>query len=102
MLGVNPEYFFRSDSVELSEVDFRKHSAFGKKQQETVKGNVREHLERYLASERLFDAENDDNGFAQWREHFQVSNTDDIEKAAENLQKPSTLALTLSPISPKL
>jgi len=87
VLGVNPEYFFRSDSVELGEVDFRKHSAFGKKQQEAIKEQVREYLERYLAAERLFDNESDDNGFAQWREHFRVSNTDEIEKAAENLRQ---------------
>ena len=86
-LGVNPEYFFRSDSVELGEVDFRKHSAFGKKQQEAVKEQVREHLERYLAAERLFDNERDGKGFAKWREHFRVSNTDDIEKAAESLRE---------------
>lgn len=70
-LGVNPEYFFRSDSVELGEVDFRKHSAFSKKQQEAVKEKMREHLERYPAAERLFDSENDSHGFAHRRAHYQ-------------------------------
>ncbi|GGY73150.1 helix-turn-helix domain-containing protein [Marinobacter zhanjiangensis] len=87
VLGVNPEYFFRSDSVELGEVDFRKHSAFGKKQQEAVKEQVREHLERYLAAESLFETGNKDKGFAQWQERFPVSNVDDIEKAAEDLRQ---------------
>ena len=86
-LGVNPEYFFRSDSVELGEVDFRKHSAFGKKQQEAVKEQVREHLERYLAAEDLFETDHAAGGFAQWRECFTVSNVDDIEEAAEALRK---------------
>lgn len=87
VLEVNPEYFFRSDSVELGEVDFRKHSAFGKKQQEAVKEQVREHLERYLAAEDLFETEHAADGFAQWRECFPVSHVDDIEKAAEDLRK---------------
>lgn len=87
VLGVNPEYFFRSDSVELGEVDLRKHSAFGKKQQEAVKEQVREHLERYLAAENLFETGTGDKGFAQWQERFPVSNVDDIEKAAEDLRQ---------------
>jgi Zn-dependent peptidase ImmA (M78 family) len=86
-LGVNPEYFFRSDSVELGEVDFRKHSAFGKKQQDAVKEQVREHLERYIAAETLFETENSTNRFAQWRERFSVTGADDIEQAAEALRE---------------
>ncbi|MDX1587793.1 MAG: XRE family transcriptional regulator [Oleiphilaceae bacterium] len=86
-LGVNPEYFFRSDSVELGEVDFRKHSAFGKKQQAAVKEQVREHLERYLAAERLFDTGDATAGFARWRACFPVSCVGDTEKAAEYVRE---------------
>lgn len=86
-LGVNPEYFFRSDSVVLGEVDFRKHSAFGKKQQDAVKEQVREHLERYIAAETLFETENSANRFAHWRERFPVTCADDIEQAAEALRE---------------
>ncbi|MGO1503319.1 MAG: helix-turn-helix domain-containing protein [Marinobacter sp.] len=87
ILGVNPEYFFRSDSVELGEVDFRKHSSFGKKQQEAVKEQVREHLERYLAAESVFESESPSNGFTQWAERFPISCVDDIERAAEDLRQ---------------
>lgn len=87
ILGVNPEYFFRSDSVELGEVDFRKHSSFGKKQQEAVKEQVREHLERYLAAESLFESESPSNGFNHWGERFPISCVDDIEQAAEDLRQ---------------
>ncbi|MCH8530728.1 MAG: XRE family transcriptional regulator [Saccharospirillum sp.] len=86
-LGVNPDYFFRSDTVELGEVDFRKHSAFGKRQQEAVKEQVREHLERYLAAEALFEAENSGDGFTQWRQRFPVSSVDDVENAAAALRE---------------
>jgi len=87
VLGVQPEYFFRSDTVELGEVDFRKHSAFGKKRQEAVREQVREHLERYLAAERLFDTGKGCRAFTRWKKHFRVSDTDDIEKAAERLRE---------------
>lgn len=55
VLDVKPEYFFRAGAVELGEVAFRKHSAFGKGQQAAVKEQVREQLERYLEVEALFD-----------------------------------------------
>lgn len=86
VLGVKPEYFFRVDSVELGEVDFRKHSAFGKRQQEVVKERVREHMERYLAAENLFESE-PFHGFKKWHECFFVHNLDDVETAADNLRK---------------
>ncbi|MFB2707305.1 helix-turn-helix domain-containing protein [Marinobacter shengliensis] len=87
VLGVNPEYFFRSDSVELGEVDFRKRSTFGKRQQEAVKEQVREHMERYLAAEKLFETEQADNSHFHWKEFFSVSDVDDIEAAAEALRE---------------
>lgn len=86
-LAVNPEYFFRSDTVALGEVDFRKHSAFGKRQQEVVKEQVREHLERYLAAEGLFEPEALAEDFSAWLERFPVSNVDDIESAADTLRR---------------
>ncbi|EDY86634.1 helix-turn-helix domain protein [gamma proteobacterium HTCC5015] len=90
VLGVKPEYFFRADSVELGEVDFRKHSAFGKRQQEVVKERVREHLERYFAAERLFESESV-HSFSQWYEHFPVNDPRDVEKAANKLRESWSL-----------
>ncbi|MGM0857463.1 MAG: helix-turn-helix domain-containing protein [Pseudomonadota bacterium] len=86
-LGVNPEYFFRSDSVELGKVDFRKHSAFGKRQQEAVKEQVREHLERYLAAESLFQTDQLIGEFANWHQRFPVTNVDEVEQAANKLRE---------------
>jgi Zn-dependent peptidase ImmA (M78 family)/transcriptional regulator with XRE-family HTH domain len=85
-LEVRPEYFFRSDTVSLGEVDFRKHSAFGKKQQNAVKEQVRDQLERHLAAEGLFESEIPEKDFSDWWERFPVSTIDDIEQAAEDLR----------------
>ena len=63
---------FSASDADAKKVRWKMHSAFGKKQQEAVKEQVREHLERYLAAERLFDTESLDNSFAQWRECFRV------------------------------
>lgn len=86
VLDVNPEYFFRSDSIELGKVDFRKHSAFGKRQQEAVKEQVREHLERYLAAESLFESNVPEQGFACWLERFPVAQIGEVEDAADRLR----------------
>lgn len=72
--------------MELGEVDFRKHSAFGKRQQAAVKEQVREHLERYLAAENLFELGTQARDFSHWLEYLPVSNLHDAEHAAERLR----------------
>jgi transcriptional regulator with XRE-family HTH domain len=54
-LGVNVEYFFRNFTVQIGEVDFRKHFAFSKKRQEIIKEKVREYLERYIQIEEILE-----------------------------------------------
>lgn len=87
VLGVKPEYFFRHSDVELGEVDFRKHSTFGKRQQEAVKEQVREHLERYFSVEELFDSEVQEHAVARWLHSIPVGSPSDAEGAAEKLRK---------------
>jgi Zn-dependent peptidase ImmA (M78 family)/DNA-binding XRE family transcriptional regulator len=54
-LEVKPEYFFRSDAVALSPLEFRKRARMSKGHQEQVTERIREHLERYVALERCFE-----------------------------------------------
>lgn len=86
VFGVEPEYFFREDTVELGEVDFRKHSSLGKRQQEAIKEQVKELLERYLAIENCFESENLSPSFQQWRECYAVSSPEEAEQAADDLR----------------
>lgn len=55
-LDVRPEYFFRSDEVSLTPLEFRKLARMPRYRQQQVEQLMREHLERYLALERCFDA----------------------------------------------
>jgi Zn-dependent peptidase ImmA (M78 family)/transcriptional regulator with XRE-family HTH domain len=55
-LDVKPEYFFRSDAVTLAPLEFRKLAKMPKYRQDQVEEQMREHLERYIALERCFDA----------------------------------------------
>jgi len=52
-LGVRTEYFFRRVSVELKEVEYRKHSKLPKKVLAQMEGNVLEQVERYLSLEEI-------------------------------------------------
>jgi len=52
-LNVRAEYFFRQPEVELSEVEFRKHSKLSPKDEERALADVREQLERWLELESV-------------------------------------------------
>lgn len=55
-LEVKPEYFFRSEEVSLSPLEFRRLARMPRYRQHQVEEQMREHLERYLSLERCFDA----------------------------------------------
>ena len=51
-LSVKPEYFFRSDAVQLSALEFRKLARMPQKRQDQIGEQMRDHLERYVSLER--------------------------------------------------
>lgn len=52
--GVRTEYFFRTQAVELEDVEFRKRSTFGKKRQQAVQIRVAEMVEKRLELLNVF------------------------------------------------
>lgn len=54
-LGVKPEYFFRSDTVSLAPLEFRRLAKMPAYRQVQVQELMRDHLERYLSLEHSFD-----------------------------------------------
>lgn len=53
VLGVSPDYFFRTTKVELSEVEFRKLSKIPQKGASIIKEKTKEYLSRYLELEEI-------------------------------------------------
>src|SRR5690348_205029 len=49
---VSPEYLLSKREVALSEIDFRRHTASGEKEQRAVSAMVVDYAERYLQIER--------------------------------------------------
>lgn len=54
--GVRTEYFFRQPTVELTEVDFRKHEKLSPQDEARVLEDIRERLERWIELESIIPA----------------------------------------------
>ncbi|OIN57646.1 helix-turn-helix domain-containing protein [Arsenicibacter rosenii] len=57
-LNVGPDYFFKAMNVELSKVEFRKRANLSVKDLNSIKEQIRSHLERYLEIENILRIEN--------------------------------------------
>lgn len=82
-LNIKLDFFFRKTSIEIGQVDFRKHSSFGKKQQDVLKENVKDELERYLELEDILGI---NEPFKNPLENFKIASYEDAENAAEELR----------------
>ncbi len=58
VLSVRPDYFFETQQVELSGIEFRKKASLGKRKQDRVIEEAREFLERYLEIEGILNIKN--------------------------------------------
>ena len=86
VLELSPEYFFRTDVVELAPLEFRKLAKMPKYRQEQVSELIREHLERYIALESCFEHV-DIAPPATPPQIISVSSFDEAEAAANQLRE---------------
>ncbi len=84
-LNVKPEYFFRSDAIQLAPLEFRKLSKMSQARQASVREKMHDHLERYEALERCFDAETTVQVLPTQSLH--VANAEEAESAAQQLRE---------------
>jgi len=84
-LNVKPEYFFRSDAIELAPLEFRKLSKMSQTRQASVREKMRDHLERYESLERCFEAETMVEVLPA--QSLPVASADDAEVAAQQLRE---------------
>lgn len=96
-LGVRVEYFFRPMSVELKEVEYRKHSRLPKKLLRQIEGEVIEQIERFLELENYLPSRPIESFKIPSRLPRQISNYDDIEDIAIQVRKAWRLGI--NPIS---
>lgn len=86
VLELKPEYFFRPDTVQLGQIEFRKHTALGTKAQQAILEAALEHIERYVELENQFEAVQKFRRFS-YRQQFTVANPTDAEAAAVQLRE---------------
>jgi Zn-dependent peptidase ImmA (M78 family) len=84
-LSVSPDYLLSKREVALSDVDFRRHSASGEKEQRAVEAMVLDYAERYLQLEELLP-----DAARKWKapkgEEFFIRQPEDAEAAAKQLR----------------
>ena len=84
-LNVKPEYFFRSDAIQLAPLEFRKLSKMSQAREASVREKMHDHLERYEALERCFDAETSVQVLPT--QSLSVENAEEAEVAAQQLRE---------------
>lgn len=83
-LDVKTDYFMRTTTLELGDVEFRKTSKLSTKEVDSIKEQVKEFLERYLEVEHLL---NISIKFKKPLAHITVPSVAAVEKAALELNK---------------
>jgi Zn-dependent peptidase ImmA (M78 family)/DNA-binding XRE family transcriptional regulator len=83
VLGVRVNYFFRSERVVLQNVEFRKRVKLTKTEEEKVREQTIDFLERYHELESLLDAQ---IKFENPTEGTVINSFEDIDSAAERLR----------------
>lgn len=95
-LAVSPDYLLSKRNIELSEIDFRRHTGAGDKEQRAVEAIVVDYAERYLQLEELLPGVAA-NFEAPAGKEFHVQFPEDAEGAAKKLR--SLWKLGIGPIS---
>ena len=83
-LNVKTDYFFRSFSVEISNIEFRKKNKLGQKRIDSIKEQAMDVIERYIELEQFLDIKSD---FINPIADHVIRNGDDVERAVETLLK---------------
>lgn len=88
-LKVSSDYFFRTTKVELSDIEYRKHSKMSQKDSAIINEKTKEYLSRYLELEEILGLPNKfENHFKNFPE---VTTYEQVNKAAEILREKWSL-----------
>lgn len=82
-LGVPVDYFFRTNKVQLHQIEFRKRVKLSKTEEEAIKQKTIDFLERYFELENLLNIK---SVFKNPLKNNKIHNLDDIERVAEELR----------------
>ena len=83
-LGVKSGYFYRQSQVKLTGLEFRKKSRLSKKDENRVKYQTLDFLERYIEIESVMGQQTE---FENLLDDFTIKNLDDVETASMRLRE---------------
>ena len=90
VLKQSADYFFRAPTVSLSQLEFRKRTTLGVRQEEGLREKAAEFFERYLEVEQSLGV---DATFKNPLEGFTIRKAEDVEAAAIRLRKAWELGM---------
>jgi Zn-dependent peptidase ImmA (M78 family)/DNA-binding XRE family transcriptional regulator len=93
-LNVKTDYFLRPNTVEISKIEFRKKSSLTVRKTNSIKENIKDHIERYLELETYLNVE---NSFENPIIDVFIDGPDDIENAVEKLLHKWDLGINALP-----
>lgn len=94
VLNVPIDYFLRTQSVDIGNIEFRKKNSLPRKKEDTIKENIKDNIERYIELESFFDF---NSTFQNPLNEIAISNSDDVEKAVEKLLRDWDLGINALP-----
>jgi Zn-dependent peptidase ImmA (M78 family) len=94
VLNVKTDYFLRTQTVEISHIEFRKKSSLPIKKINSIKENIKDVVDRYLELESLLHIQ---NTFHNPINDLQIRNHSDVEKAVEVLLHKWELGMNALP-----
>lgn len=94
ILNVKTDYFLRPQTVEISNIEFRKKSSLSVKKTNSIKENIKDNIERYIELETFLNLK---NSFVNPIKDISIENADDVEKAVEQLLHQWNLGINALP-----
>jgi Zn-dependent peptidase ImmA (M78 family)/DNA-binding XRE family transcriptional regulator len=93
-LSVKTEYFLRPQTVEISNIEFRKKGSLTVKKTNSIKENIKDNIERYIELETFLNFQ---NSFVNPINNLVINNTEDVEKAVQELLHQWDLGINVLP-----
>lgn len=93
-LDVKTDYFLRPQTVEISNIEFRKKSSLTVKKTNSIKENIKDNIERYIELETFLKFE---NSFVNPIKAVVIKNAEDVENAVEQLLHQWDLGINALP-----
>jgi Zn-dependent peptidase ImmA (M78 family)/DNA-binding XRE family transcriptional regulator len=94
VLNVKTDYFLRTQTVEISQIEFRKKSSLPIKRINAIKESIKDSIERYLELESLLNVQ---RTFQNPINEIKISNNSDVDYAVEVLLHKWDLGINAIP-----